>query len=598
VSGSRLSPPEDLHAYLDLLETAGELRRVQVEVDPELEIAEIASRAVRAKAPALLFERVKGSTYPVAINVFASERRLELALGRHPEAIGEEITRAAERLQPPSLSGLWDCRSTVLRAMNMRMRRVRSAPCQELVRDPDLDRLPVLKCWPGDGGRFITFPIVITTGRRGHTRNLGLYRMQVFSKTETGMHWQIQKGGGFHHHEAEKRGDPLEIAVAIGADPILCMAAMWPLPEGIDEAAFSGFIRGSPARMTRAVSVDMDVPADAEFVLEGIVPPFERRLEGPFGDHYGHYSHAAEFPVFRVQKVTRKRHPVYLAAVVGKPPQEDMYLGNAAQEMFTPFLKIMRPEVRDVWSFYEGGFHTLLAVSMESRYKKEGIKTALGLLGEGQLSLTKAIIVVDHETSAKNFRALLRDVRQRFKPSRDFILIPGTSMDTLDFAGPSLNLGSKMILDATGDLGPWPPPGGVPTTPPAPGEGLGGILAHRYLESALLVVKLAAGPPGSARERLEALVRKKELGFIKIIAVVSEDVDIEDDVSLLWGIFTRFDPATDVVFARSTLEGVCPVYDGPLGIDATHKPGYPDPLVMDPAVVERVDRKWEEILGL
>ena len=598
MSGSRRSPPEDLQAYLDLLEAAGELHRVRVEVDAELEIAEIAVRAVRAKAPALLFERVKGSTYPVAINVFASERRLELALGRHPAAIGEEITRAAERLQPPTLSGLWECRSTLLRAASMRARRVRSAPCQEIVRDPDLDRLPVLKCWPGDGGRFITFPIVITTGRGGRSRNLGLYRMQVFSKMETGMHWQIQKGGGFHHHEAEKRGEPLETAVAIGADPILCMAAMWPLPEGIDEAAFSGFIRGSPTRMTRGVSIDVDVPADAEFVLEGIVPPFERRLEGPFGDHYGHYSHAAEFPVFRVRKTTRKRHPVYLAAVVGKPPQEDMHLGNAVQEMFTPFLKITRPEVRDVWSFYEGGFHTLLAVSMESRYRKEGIKTALGLLGEGQLSLSKAVIVVGPETSPRSFPAVLRDVRQRFKPSRDFILIPGTSMDTLDFAGPSLNLGSKMVLDATGDLGPWAPPGGVPASPPPPGDGTGGILAHRYLESALLVVKLAPGSPGSARERLEHLVRRKELGFLKMIAVVSDDVDLEDDVSLLWGIFTRFDPATDVVFASSSLRGICPVYEGPLGIDATHKPGYPDPLVMDPAVVERVDRRWEEMLGL
>jgi 4-hydroxy-3-polyprenylbenzoate decarboxylase len=587
--------PDNLQDFLQRLESAGELRRVPVEVDPELEITEIAARAVREAGPALLFERVKGSPYPVAINVFAGARRLEIALGRSPAEIGAEIAAAAERLNPPSLRGLWECRRTLWRATNMRVKRVRSAPAQEVIEEPDLDRLPILKCWPGDGGRFITYPLVITTARGGRERNVGLYRMHVYSKTETGMHWQIQKGGGFHHHEAEKRGQPLEVAVAIGADPVLLMAAMWPLPEGVDEAAFSGFVRGRPARMVRAASLSIEVPADADFVLEGVVPPGVRRLEGPFGDHYGHYSHAADFPVFQVRKVTRRRDPVYLAAVVGKPPQEDMHLGNAVQEMFTPFIRVTRPEVREVWSFYEGGFHTLLAVSMESRYRKEGIKTALGLLGEGQLSLTKAVVVVNHETPARSFRAILRAVRERFKPSRDFILLPGTSMDTLDFAGHGLNLGSKMVIDATGDLGPWPPPGSLPESLPDPRRDGLPITAHAYLESALLVARVPRGESG--RAVLERLVSMDELGFLKLIAVVSEDVRLDDDVSLLWGILTRFDPARDVVFRRAEMRGACPVYDGPLGIDATWKQGYPEPLEMDPAVVDRVDRRWGEIVG-
>jgi 4-hydroxy-3-polyprenylbenzoate decarboxylase len=587
--------PENLQDFVHRLEAAGELRRVRAEVDPELEITEIATRAVREGAPALLFERVRGSPYPVAINVFAGARRLEIALGRPPAAIGAEIAAAVERLNPPTLRGFWASRGTLWRAASLRVKRVRSAPSQEVVEEPDLDRLPILKCWPGDGGRFITYPLVITTARGGRERNVGLYRMHVYSKAETGMHWQIQKGGGFHHHEAEKRGEPLEVAVAIGADPVLLMAAMWPLPEGLDEAAFSGFIRGRPARMARASSLGIDVPADADFVLEGVVPPGVRRIEGPFGDHYGHYSHAADFPVFRIRKVTRRRDPIYLAAVVGKPPQEDMYLGNAVQEMFTPFIRLTRPEVREVWSFYEGGFHTLLAVSMESRYRKEGIKSALGLLGEGQLSLTKAVVVVNHETTARSFRALLRAIRERFKPSRDFILLPGTSMDTLDFAGHGLNLGSKMVIDATGDLGPWPPPGGVPERLPDPRMHGLAISGHAYLESTLLVVKVPKGSSG--RAVVEGLVSMEELGFLKLIAVVSEDVRLDDEVSLLWGILTRFDPARDVVFRRAEMRGSCPVYDGPLGIDATWKEGYPEPLVMDPAVVERVDRRWGEIMG-
>jgi 4-hydroxy-3-polyprenylbenzoate decarboxylase len=346
------------------------------------------------------------------------------------------------------------------------------------------------------------------------------------------------------------------------------------------------------------VTLGIDVPADAEIVLEGIVPPGVRRLEGPFGDHYGHYSHAADFPVFRIRKLTRRRRPVYLAAVVGKPPQEDMYLGNSVQEIFTPFLRMTRPEVRDLWSFYEGGFHTLLAVSMESRYRKEGVKTALGLLGEGQLSLSKAVVVVNHETDARDFRALLRAIRERFKPSRDFLLLPGTSMDTLDFAGHGLNLGSKMVIDATGDLGPFQPPGGIPERLPDPRDGDLPILVHTCLESALLVVKVKDGGPGHetrpGRAVLERLVRRDDLGYLKLIACVSEDVDLTDPVSVIWGIFTRFDPACDVVFRSAALRGACPVYEGPLGIDATMKPGYPGPLVMDPDVADRVNRRWGE----
>jgi 4-hydroxy-3-polyprenylbenzoate decarboxylase len=588
--------PEDLSAFLAAIESAGELRRIRAEVDAELEITEIVHRVLETGGgPALLFERVRGSPYPLAINVFSSARRLEIAFGRPPSEIGAEILGFLERINPPSLKALFQSRSFLWRAAQMRVRRTGSAPSQEVVEEPDLGALPILKCWPDDGGRFITYPLVITTAKRGRQRNLGLYRMQVHGPAETGMHWQIQKGGGFHHHAAEKDGRDLEVAVAIGADPALLFAAMAPLPEGVDEVAFSGLLRGRPARMAPARSIGLEVPASAEFVLEGVVPAGVRRLEGPFGDHYGHYSHAAEFPVFRIRKLTRRRRPIYLAAVVGRPPQEDMWLGNAAQEIFSPILRVLKPEIRDLWSFYEGGFHTLLAVSMESRYQKEGMKTALGLLGEGQLSLTKWIVVVDAATSPRDFRAVLRAIRDRFDPRRDFLLLPGTSMDTLDFTGHGLNLGSKMVLDATGDLGPFPPPGGVPAALPDPARGDLPVAAHRYLEDALLVVRVDRKEPGLGRHVVEHLVRREDLGFLKLIAAVSADVDLEDEVSLLWGLLTRFDPASDVLFRRAELRGACPVYEGPLGIDATFKPGYPEPLVMDPAVVERVDRRWEEI---
>ncbi len=586
--------PEDLPSFLRAIETAGELRRVPAEVDPELEITGIVLRLLRrGGGPALLFERVKGSPYPLAINLFSSPRRLEIAFGRPPAEIGAEILGFLEAVNPPSLKALFRQRRFLWRAAQMRVRRAgASPPSQEVVEEPDLGRLPILKCWPGDGGRFITFPLIITTGRGGRERNLGLYRMHVYSAKETGMHWQIQKGGGFHYHEAEKEGKPLEVAAAIGADPVLLFSAMAPLPEGVDEIAFSGFLRGRPARLAKARTLSLDVPAGAEFVLEGLVPPRQRRMEGPFGDHYGHYSGAAEFPVFKIQKITRKRSPIYLAAVVGKPPQEDMYLGNAAQEIFAPILRVFHPEIRDLWSYYEGGFHTLLVASMESRYQKEGMKTALGLLGEGQLSLTKWIVVVGPQISPRDFRQVLRAIRQNFLPERDFLLLPGTSMDTLDFSSFRMNLGSKMVIDATGSLGPAPS-----DTGPAEldlGEAEPGIDAWRVLEDTLLAVRLRREHNASSRAILESLLRRPGIGRFKLVAAVSDDVDLEDPTSLLWGLLTRFEPARDVIFARAELRGVQPVYRGPLGIDATFKSGYPEPLVMDPEVVQKVESRWGE----
>ncbi len=585
--------PQSFPEFLAALEAAGELRRVRAEVDSDLEITEIACRLVRGGGPAILFERVKGSPYPLAINVFAGARRLEIAFGRTPEAIGAELARFLERVNPPTPRGLFEVRGTLWKLAQMRQRRVRMPPCQEVVETPDLSRLPILKCWPEDGGPFITYPLVVTREPGGTRRNLGLYRMHVHSREATGMHWQIQKGGGFHHHKAEAENQALPVAVAIGADPILLFAAMCPLPEGVDEVAFSGFLRGRPARMARCNGIDLDVPADAEFVLEGAIQPGERRTEGPFGDHYGHYSHAAPFPVFHVRTVTRKRAPVYHAAVVGKPPQEDLFLGNAVQEIFLPLVKATRPEIRDLWAYAEGGFHPLLVVSMESRYAREGMKTALGLLGEGQLSLTKMLVVVGPQTSPRDFRAVLRAIRTQFDPARDFILLPGTSMDTLDFSSFRMNLGSKMVLDATGDLGPAPRSTAEPRQP----EGLEslGVERSKLIEDTFLAVRMRRSREQEARAALSSLAGRPELGGLKLIAAVSDDVDIEETTSLLWGLLTRFEPARDVLFARSELQGIRPVHSGPLCIDATFKKGYPNPLVMVPEVVARVDKRWEEL---
>jgi len=576
----------DLQSFLERLEQENLLRRVRVEVDPELEITEIVTRVVREEGPALLFERVTGSPYPLAINFLGSHRHIEIALGMHPEQLGEKLAHLIEIVNPPTPAALWKTRSYWPMLLAMRPRRRRGGPCHEVVESPDLDTMPILKTWPGDGGRFITFPLVLTRDPETRTSNLGIYRMHVYSKNETGMHMQLGKGGGYHYHKAEKRGQPLELACVLGADPALMLAGIFPLPEGMEEVAFSGILRGAPLRVTRAKTIDMDVPAHAEFILEGVIPPNERRTEGPFGDHYGHYSEAAPFPVFQIRTVTRKRRPIFPAAVVGKPPQEDRYMGEASQMILRPFIKMIRPEVRDLWAFYEAGFHNLLVVAVESRHVREPIKTALGLLGEGQLSLTKCVVLVEPSVNVRSFREVLQAIRRNYDAREDFHLISRAALDTLDFTSFKMHLGSKMIIDATegeGSPSAHQPSVGDPT------EIAPGIRRWRVLEDALLAVQVE----GDAGETLDRLVVSPELRGMPLIAAVSPDVDIDDDVNLIWGIFTRFDPARDLRFTSATMHGVKPVYGGVMGIDATWKTGYPQGLEMEAHIRERVDKRWD-----
>lgn len=574
-------PFPDLRSFVRHLEQQGELRRVTVPVDPELEITEIACRVVKQQGPALLFENVAGASFPLLINPFGTMRRIEWALGRPAGDVGRELTALAEDLMPPKPSALWKHRAVFGRAMNMRPKRVSSAPVFEVSESSDLGRLPVLKCWPKDGGKFITLPLIFTQSPSNGKRNVGIYRMHVYGPNKTGMHWQIERGGGFHYAEAEKLGQPLPVSVVLGADPVLMLAGVLPLPENMDELAFAGFLRGSPTPLARSRPDTLEVPANAEMVLEGFVRPGERRTEGPFGDHFGHYSHAAPFPVFEISRFHHRKDAIYPAAVVGKPPQEDKYMGNAVQEMLLPLVKLMRPELADLWTYFEVGFHNLAVAAVRQRYRKEALKTAFFLLGEGQVSLTKCVILVDADVNARSIHEVLAAVRKNFDAKEDFILLPGTSQDTLDFTGPAMNLGSKMIIDATGQ---GPAPVAEKLRVPALD------MEYRNWGDALLVVKTKQ----NGRQVVESLVKRPDLAGFKLIAAVSDDVPLNDDELLLWGLFTRFDCARDLVPAKVELRGGVAVYDGPLGLDATWKPGYPDPLVMDPAVVKKVDQRWKE----
>lgn len=593
-------PFHTLGDFARYLESVGELRRVTVEVDPYLEITEIATRAIKEKKPALLFENVKGSRFPLVINTLANDFRLELALQKHPQQFGEELIRFFEDALPPKPSTFFKHKNLVKRFLKAPVRRTSSGIVQQFVKPPDLDGLPILTCWPEDGGRFFTLPQVVTYDPRTGKRNIGMYRMQVFDKQTTGMHWQIQKGGGFHYHQAEMMEKDLELAVALGTDPALLLATVAPLPENIDEAMFAGFLRGRRTRFVKGKTISIDVPADAEFILEGIVPRHARRMEGPFGDHFGHYSHAAEFPIFHITTMTHRKNAVYPATVVGIPPMEDKWLGDATQQILGPLIKLTHAEIADMWAYYEAGFHNLLVVAVNQRYGKEAMKTALGLMGTDQLSLTKCIILVSAGVNVRNFDEVMKNVRDNFDPHFDFVMIPRVPLDTLDFTSYKMNLGSKMIIDATVKRDVRSGMGDMRGLTNEARERRASQIPHlksldpRILEinlvhDTMLLVKVS----GDGRELIDMLVKHTELSGVRIIATVSEDVNIHDIENYIWGVFTRFDCERDILFTEQRLIGISPVYKGIMGIDATWKEGYPKPLVMTEEVKKRVDERWE-----
>lgn len=580
-------PFGDLQQFVQHLEAQGQLKRVRAEVDPVLEAGMIAQRVVAEGGPAILFENPRGSTTPLVMNLFGTMDRIRMALGRDPAEIGTELLKTVQRLNPPSLAAVWQGRDVFKRLLHMRPATVGRAMSQEVVEAPDLTRLPILQCWPGDAGRFITFGMVITHHPKTGRRNLGLYRLQMFGKDQTGMHWQSMKGGRGHYWEAEQNGNDLEVAVVIGADPILMMSSILPLPEDVDEIGFAGFLRGKSTPMVRAKTLNMMVPANAEIILEGIVPAGERRLEGPFGDHFGHYSEASDFPVFHIRTVTRRRNPLYAATVVGKPPQEDKFLGIASGEMLGPLIQLIHPNVVDLSAYVGAGFHNLLVASVKERHPKEVLKTAMALLGTGQLSLTKVLVLVGADRDPRDFRGVLRDIGQRFDPEDHMWLLPFAPLDTLDFTSFTMHVGSKLVIDACGDvIRPVEPPSTIDF-----GKLDSRIEKWKLLDGGFLVLSVRDNSRAVLQTVVDAVGARPSARFV---VAVSPDVNLDDDENLQWGIFTRFDPARDMIFSEQTFVGARPVYRGVIGIDATWKTGYPQALEMDESVVKLVNRRWDE----
>ena len=447
----------NLREFIKALENEGELVRITKEIDPELEITEITDRV--SKMPgggkALLFENPKGSKIPVLINAFGSFKRMAMAIGCESlEEAEKNIKELLDVKAPPKtltektrlLGKLFDL-SKILPKM------ISHGACQEVVLKENfkLSNFPILKCWPHDGGRFITLPLVFTKDPETKERNVGVYRMHVYDDRTTGMHWQTQKDGAAHSEKSKQRSKKMEVAVVIGADPATVFSGTAPLPFGVDELLFSGFLRKAPVELVKCKTIDMEVPAESEIVLEGVVDPSDLRPEGPFGDHTGVYTPVEFFPTFHIQCITMKKDPVYLATVVGKPPMEDYYMGKAIERTFLPILKKQLPEIVDMNFPMEGTFNNAVIVSMDKTYPYQARKLAHAVWGLGQLSFTKVVIVVDKGVDVHDLKAVALTVLNNIDPKRDLFFVEGP-VDTLNHAAPARDFGSKVGIDATKKL--------------------------------------------------------------------------------------------------------------------------------------------------
>ncbi len=458
---------QNLSEFIAALEKAGELKRIPFEVDPHLEITEFADRAAKSGGPALLFEKPKGYNMPLVINLFASDKRMKMALGVDSlDDIAQRITDFIQLKVPEGLMGKLKMLPMLAEIGSFFPKVVSSGPVQDVVKTDNLslDEFPILHCWPQDGGRFITLPLVFSKNPKTGKRNCGMYRMQVYDSKTTGMHWQLHKQGADHYRQllAEGKQKRMEVAVAIGADPAVMYSAILPLPPEIDEMMMAGFLRSKPVEMVKCKTVDIEVPAEAEIVLEGYVELGELRSEGPFGDHTGFYTLPEDYPVFHLTAITHRKKPTYACTIVGPPPMEDYWMGKSIERVFLPLMRLQIPEVRDISMPAEGVFHNLMLVSIKKSYPGHARKVMHAIWGLGQAMFTKCIVVVDEEVDVSNHSEVAWKVFNNIDPQRDIEFALGP-IDSLDHSSRLPNFGSKMGVDGTkkwateGFTRPWPP---------------------------------------------------------------------------------------------------------------------------------------------
>jgi UbiD family decarboxylase len=576
----------DLRSFISALRREDEIIEISTDVDPFLELAEIHRRVIEDEGKALLFTNVKGSKFPVATNMFGTVKRIELAFGSKPLRFVERAVEMVESIIPPTPRKLWGFRDVGLSALKLGTKSVRNAPVLESRQSPvDLEAIPFIQLWPEDGGHFNTLPLVYTESPSTGKHNLGIYRMQRYDSTTTGMHWQIGKGGGFHYYEAEQRNEPLPVTVFLGGPPALILSAIAPLPEDVPELMLASLLADGKIRTTANPINGHRLIADCEFALVGHVPPRETRLEGPFGDHYGYYSLKHDYPVFHADAVYHRQDAIYPATVVGKPRQEDFFIGDYLQELLSPLFPVVMPAVRDLWSYGETGFHSLAAAVVKERYAREALSAGFRILGEGQLALTKFLLLTDTPQDLRDFRSLFEHILARAEWSRDLFIFSQTAFDTLDYASGKINHGSKAIMMGLGDAKRELPRefrGDLPTGVHRAEVFCGGCLVIEgpsYTDEPALAQRMAENP---AFESWPLIVLHDSAEFAR-----SAD-------KFLWATWTRFDPASDIYAKKVDVRRNHIGYEAPVVIDARMKPWYPKEVEPAEETVSLVDGRWRE----
>ena len=599
-----------LREFIERLEFDNELVRIKERVSPLLEIAEITDRV--SKQPgggkALLFENVEGSSMPVLINAFGSTKRMNAALGVHNiEKIARDIDKYLKVAPPTTLMDKVKLLPMLLEAAAFPPKMVseKQAPCQEVVLtgdDVDLGEIPVLQCWPDDAGRFITFPIVVNRSADRKLRNVGLYRMQIYDKKTTGMHWHIHKDGAHFFHDYRKQNKIMDCAVAIGADPTVCYSASAPLPYGIDEFLLAGFIRKTPVPLVKCKTVDLEVPATSEIILEGFIDPSEMRLEGPFGDHTGYYSQDGDYPVFHITAITHRRNPIYLTTIVGKPPQEDFYLGRATERIFLPLMRTQLPEIIDMDMPAEGVFHNLVIVSIDKRFPMQARRLMNALWGMGQMSFVKTIIVVDQSIDVHDHGKIIDLLLNRVDLKRDLFYSEGI-LDVLNHASDRALYGSKLGIDATDkiegeegfDSEPDPTVTGVLPTPKAILENFTELISCKIIEredrQRVAFATLDKKCPHQGRGVIEKFMSDREYSSITVLIILEGHEDVNDISTVLWKLLNNIDPKRDIHY-----------FENRLAIDVTRKTGeqgflqdWPDEIKMSDEIKKKVNEKWKKL---
>ncbi len=578
---------KNLRSFIKTLQKENDLIEIEAEVDPYLEIAEIHRRVIEEQGKALLFTNIKGSKFPVVTNLFGTAKRIDLAFGKKPQEFVKTAVEMVDVLLPPKPAKLWNYRQMAYDALKFGTKNVKNAPILErFSRQPKLTEIPLLQLWHEDGGHFVTLPLVYTESPISGKHNLGMYRIQRYDDTTTGIHWQIGKGGGFHHFEAERLNRSLPVNITIGGAPAMILAAIAPLPEDVPELMLASLLANSKIETVKnPLENGLRLIAEAEFVFSGEVPPNVRRPEGPFGDHYGYYSLKHDYPVFNCKAIFHRKDAIYPATVVGKPRQEDFFIGDYLQELLSPLFPLVMPAVKDLWSYGETGFHSLAAAVVKERYTREALGAGFRILGEGQLSLTKFLMLTDKPQDLRDFKALFEHILARVNWESDFFIFDRTSFDTLDYASGKINHGSKAMLVGVGEAK-------RKLKREFAGKLPNNIKRAEVFCGGCLVLE---GETYAENEELGEQIAKSGKFDDWQLVVLHDSADFSKSTDkFLWATWTRFNPSTDIYAKEAKVVNNHITYNSPIVIDARMKPWYPAEVEVRVDIAKSVDARWRE----